>query len=58
MEKRSSSQQGPKRIAKGKRMQGSITIGMDLGDKNSCYCVPDCDGMVVREVASPRQKRR
>jgi transposase len=41
-----SSEQGGKTA---KSCQGSITIGMDLGDKTSCYCVLDEGGEVVRE---------
>jgi transposase len=26
-----------------------MTIGMDLGDRNSCYCVLDSDGVIVEE---------
>jgi hypothetical protein len=39
MKKGSSSQQNPKRVVKANHTKGSMTIGMDLGDKNSCYCV-------------------
>lgn len=48
MKKNSSSQQSPKRVEKAFR-QGSITIGMDLGDKQSCYCVLDSQGEVIDE---------
>jgi transposase len=41
-----SSEQGGKTA---KSCHGSITIGMDLGDKTSCYCVLDEGGEVVRE---------
>jgi transposase len=49
MKKGSSSQQSPKRAAKAFRNQRSRTIGMDLGDKHSCYCVLDEHGEVVQE---------
>lgn len=49
MKKNSSSQQSPKRVKKVSRLAGSITIGMDLGDKHSCYCVLDCEGAVIHE---------
>jgi Ethanolamine utilization protein EutJ (predicted chaperonin) len=26
-----------------------LTIGLDLGDRNSCYCVLDENGQVIRE---------
>ena len=38
MKKRCSSRQNPKPAAKAKRAQQSVTIGMDLGDRNSRYC--------------------
>ena len=49
MKKRSSSKQSPKRVAKANHKQEPITIGMDLGDKNSCYCLLGSDGQVLRE---------
>jgi hypothetical protein len=39
MKKDSSSQQSPKKGKKVYRQQGSVTVGMDLGDKQSCYSV-------------------
>ena len=39
MKKRSSSRQNPKPVAKAKRAQQPVTMGMDLGDKKSRYCV-------------------
>jgi len=30
--------------------QQKLTIGLDLGDRSSCYCVPDETGRVVMEV--------
>ena len=57
MKERSSSKRSPKRTAKANRRQEPITIGMDLGDKNSCYCVLGEDGQVLREgqVATTRK---
>jgi len=42
-------QQNPQRPGKGRKTKGSITIGMDLGDKTSRYCILDGDGEVVKE---------
>jgi transposase len=36
-------------MAKTNHKQEPITIGMDLGDKNSCYCLLGSDGQVLRE---------
>ena len=47
MNKNSSSQQSPKRAGEAFRLQGSMTIGMDLGDKHNCYCVLDGQGEVM-----------
>jgi hypothetical protein len=57
MKERSSSKRSPKRMAKANRKQEQMTIGMDLGDKNSCYCVLGEDGQVLREgqVATTRK---
>src|SRR5438128_8488581 len=49
MKKGSSSQQSPERVAKASRVQRSMTIGMDLGDKHSCYCVLDGQGELIQE---------
>ena len=49
MKKRSSSRQNPKPAAKAKRAQRSVTIGMDLGDRNSRYCVLSEEGEILRE---------
>src|SRR5215472_2470885 len=49
MKKRSSSRQNPKPAAKAKRAQQSITIGMDLGDRNSRYCILSSEGEILRE---------
>jgi transposase len=49
MKKGNSSQRSLKQVVKTTGAKRSITIGMDLGDKSSCYCVLDQDGEVVRE---------
>ena len=49
MKQGSSFQRSPKRAAKAGRTSRSMTIGMDLGDKNSCYCVLDSGGVIVEE---------
>src|SRR5262249_38521221 len=49
MKKRNSSQQGQKRTVKGKRSQESVTIGIDLGDKTSRYCMLSEHGEILRE---------
>ena len=47
MKKNSTVQQSPKRASA--RKAGPITIGMDLGDKTSRYCVLDERGEIVQE---------
>ena len=47
MKKSSSSQQSPKLVEEAFCLQGSITIGMDLGDKHSCYCVLNGQGLTL-----------
>jgi transposase len=49
MKKRSSSRQNPKSAVKTKRVQQSVTIGMDLGDKTSRYCLLSDEGKILRE---------
>ena len=49
MKKRSSSRQNPKRATKAKGAQRSVTIGMDLGDRNSRYCLLSDEGEILRE---------
>ena len=44
-------------MAKTNRIHGSITIGMDLGDKISCYCVLDNEGQVVQEGSVATTKK-
>jgi len=48
MRKSSSSQRSLKQVAKAGHTR-SMTIGVDLGDKNSCYCVLDSNGVIVEE---------
>ena len=49
MKKRSSSRQNPKRAKKPKGVQRSVTIGMDLEDRNSRYCLLSDEGEILRE---------
>jgi transposase len=49
MKKRSSSRKNPKPAVKAKRAQASVTIGMDLGDRNSRYCLLSDEGEILRE---------
>ena len=49
MKKRSSSEKSQKRTAKTKRTQERVTIGMDLGDKTSRYCMLSNEGEILRE---------
>ena len=55
MKKNSTTQQSPKRAAA--RKEGPITIGMDLGDKTSRYCVLGENGERLSEgsVATTRK---
>jgi transposase len=48
MKKNSIGRQSPQRAKKGS--QEPITIGMDLGDKSSCYCVLNGQGEVIQEA--------
>jgi hypothetical protein len=50
-EEGSSSQRSMKQVAKAGH-RSSTTIGMDLGDKNSCYCVLESDGVIVDQRRS------
>ena len=56
MRKRSSSQKSQKLTVKTKGAQERVTIGMDLGDKTSRYCMLGNDGEILREgqVASTK----
>jgi len=39
---------------KGKKiLEGQLTIGLDLGDRSSCYCVLDENGEIIREQKIP-----
>jgi transposase len=49
MKKRSSSQRGQKRTTKTKHTQESVTIGVDLGDRTSRYCMLSGEGEILRE---------
>jgi hypothetical protein len=49
MKKRTSSRQNPKPAVKVKGVRQSVTIGMDLGDKNSRYCLLSNEGEILRE---------
>jgi transposase len=49
MRKRTSSGKNPKPAVKAKRAQRPVTIGMDLGDKNSRYCLLSDEGEILRE---------
>ena len=55
MKKNITGNQSPRRARKAS--QGPITIGMDLGDKTSRYCVLDDQGDIVGEggVATTRK---
>lgn len=55
MKKNSTVQQSPKRAIAGGR--GPITIGMDLGDKTSRYCVLGADGEVLSEGSVATTKK-
>src|SRR5215472_6418180 len=49
MKKRSNSEKSPKPTVKTKSTQEGVTIGMDLGDKTSRYCLLSSEGEVLRE---------
>jgi|GEM_PF-2175529 len=40
-------------LAMGKRTTQTPTIGLDLGDRSSYYCVLDETGRIVREARPP-----
>jgi transposase len=56
MKKRSSSQKSQKRTVKTKGTQERVTIGMDLGDKTSRYCMLSSEGEILREGQVPTTK--
>ena len=49
MKKRSSSQKSQKPTVKNKGTKERVTIGMDLGDKTSRYCMLSREGEILRE---------
>jgi transposase len=49
MKKRNSSQKSRTRTVKTKRAKEVITIGMDLGDRTSRYCMLSDEGEILRE---------
>jgi transposase len=49
MKKSISSRQNPKPAVRTKRARQSVTIGMDLGDKTSRYCLLSEEGGILRE---------
>src|ERR1700732_1406374 len=49
MKKRSSSQKSQMVTVKTKGAQERVTIGMDLGDKTSRYCMLDNEGEILQE---------
>lgn len=58
MKKNTSCEQSPRSGAKGRpSMKGAVTIGMDLGDKSSRYCVLDPEGGVVKEGSVATTKK-
>jgi hypothetical protein len=52
MKKRSNSQKNKKPRVKTKGIQERVTIGMDLGDKTSRYCMLSSEGEILREGKS------
>ena len=55
MKKHSTGQQSPRRGTKASRR--AMTIGMDLGDKTSRYCVLNDEGAVVQEGSVATTKK-
>jgi transposase len=56
MKKRSNRQKSQKLIVKKKGAQERVTIGMDLGDKTSRYCMLSHEGEILREGQVPTTK--
>ena len=56
MKKRSSSQKNRKPTVKTKGTQERVTIGMDLGDKTSRYCMLSNEGEILREGQAATSK--
>ncbi len=55
MKKNSTCPQSPRRGTKARRQE--MTIGMDLGDKTSRYCVLNGDGEVIQEQSVATTKK-
>jgi len=55
MKKNSTCPQSPRRGTKTRRQE--MTIGMDLGDKTSRYCVLNGDGEVIQEQSVATTKK-
>ena len=55
MKKNSTCDQSSKQ--RGKSCQGPSTMGMDLGDKSSRYCLLDSNGEVVEEGSVSTTKK-
>jgi len=55
MKQNSIRQQSPRQA--GMASQDTITIGMDLGDKSSCYCVLNGAGQKIREGKLPTTRK-
>ena len=55
MKKNSIRRQSSRQLTKA--CQGPITIGMDLGDKTSRYCVLDSQGGVIRDATVTTTKK-
>jgi len=56
MKERSSSRKQQKPTMKRKARKEGVTIGMDLGDKTSRYCVLSKDGEILHEGEVPTTK--
>ena len=56
MKKRTSSQRTQKRTVKSKRTKETVTIGMDLGDRTSRFCMLSAAGEILREGQVPTSK--
>ena len=57
MKKGSTCQQNAKRATEGREEKGRMTIGMDLGDKTSRYCVLNGPGEVTQEGSVTTTKK-
>ena len=56
MNKNSSRSKSPKASKKATR-ETNVTIGMDLGDRTSRYCMLDANGEVLREASAATTKK-